>query len=58
MITLLYYSIIKTTCSAVNATSYLSNEGFEFDDALKLMTAHNTINMLYYGLKNSETKSA
>lgn len=58
MITPLYYSIIKTTCSAVNTTSYLSNEGFEFDDALKLVTAHNTINMLYYGLKNSETQSA
>ena len=43
--------------SALNASAYQPGKNFKFDDILELMTAHNTINMLYYGLKNSETQS-
>lgn len=44
--------------SALNASAYQLDKDLKFDDILELMTAHNTINMLYYGLKNSETQSA
>ena len=44
-------------CAITNDTCKLSKD-FDFNAVLELMGNHGTINMLYYGLKNSETQSA
>lgn len=50
-------TIAITQCAIINDTGKLSKD-FDFNAVLELMGNHGTINMLYYGLKNSETKSA
>ena len=50
-------TIAITQCAIINDTGKLSKD-FDFNAVLELMGNHGTINMLYYGLKNSETQSA
>ena len=50
-------TIAITQCAIINNTGKLSKD-FDFNAVLELMGNHGTINMLYYGLKNSETHSA
>lgn len=49
-------TIAITQCAIINDTGKLSKD-FDFNAVLELMGNHGTINMLYYGLKNSETQS-
>lgn len=50
-------SIAITHCAITNDICKLSKD-FDFNAVLELMGNHGTINMLYYGLKNSDTGSA
>lgn len=49
----LQINLIRIINNAINQKSYTLGNDFELDDALITAQQHNTVNMLFYGLKNS-----